>query len=134
MSELESLHSSLEAMGFQELALASTAVAGYAVALNGLFSARSRAYAALLALAAGAGFAASMSQWIEGVMLMALMVAAMGIFVGIVWTLSVLCGLTQRPAVELVEATTLPPPLVADPVEHERAIGLRSSGSHAHSG
>ncbi len=133
MSELGGLHSSLEAMDFSELALAFIAIAGYAIALNGLFSARSRGYGAVLALAAAAGFAASLGEWIDGVMLMALMVAAMGLFVGIVWTLSALCGLTRGP--EAIEAAaSLPAPLAADPGEHECGIALPSHSSHAHSG
>lgn len=134
MSELEGLHSSLESMDFQGLAFAFVAIAGYTVALNGLFSARSRGWGALVAVVGGIGFAATMSEWIEGVMLIALMIAAMGLFVGIVWTLSALCGLTRRP--EAVAApSTLSPPLASEfPADADRSLGLTSHGSHAHTG
>ena len=132
MSELGGLHSTLQTLSFVELVLAFAAVLGYAMALNASFSARIRSFAALLALVAAAAFAASMTQWIEGVMLMALVVAAMGVFVGIVWALSAICGLTGRVSAESV---SLPAPLASDsmPAEPGTPLALHRHGSHVHS-
>ncbi len=133
MAELDGLCSNLETMSFTELVLAFVALIAYTLALNGSFSARCRSLAGALALAAAAAFAACMSQWIEGVMLMALVIVAMGLFVGLAWLLSAVCGLTGR--------TGMPPPAetlalagneAAMALDPAPALALRPRNSHPH--
>jgi|SRR5450755_1866184 hypothetical protein len=96
---------SVESMGFTELALAFAALGCYCLVLNGSMGTQGRAVAAACAALAAAAFAASTDPWTHGVILMALGVAAMGVFVAAVWMLSALCGVTVRAARKPVRGT-----------------------------
>ena len=103
MSMLEGLHQSIEEMGFAQLAMAFAATAGYALALNGALAVRFRLASGTLGFVGAAGFAIATASWMNGVVLMTLVVVVIGGFVAGVWALSALLGRGARPALTVVE-------------------------------
>jgi hypothetical protein len=96
LGDADGLQRSLAGMGFTELALAFTAFTGYALALNGALTARTRGRAASAAVCAAVAFCAITDPWVHGVIFVALAIAAMGLFVGAAWTISAVCGFGAR--------------------------------------
>jgi hypothetical protein len=74
-------------MNAVQYVLAFVFFASYAYALGEFVGTRGRWVALAAALASGGGFAALTDPWEEGVVLVALALAAMGVFVAVVWTL-----------------------------------------------
>lgn len=108
MTDAGGLQHSLDGMGFAELGLAFAALGCYGLVLNGSLGVRARSIAAGCAVLAAAAFAASTDPWMTGVILVALGVAATGVFVAVVWAISALCGLATR---------RVPPTRLANPAE-----------------
>ncbi|HUP08120.1 MAG TPA: hypothetical protein VMU47_13255 [Caldimonas sp.] len=102
LGDADGLQRSLAGMGFTELAVAFTGFTGYALALNGALTARTRGRAAAAAGCAAVAFCAMTDPWVHGVIFVALAVAAMGLFVGAAWGISALCGFgaRERPVLE----------------------------------
>lgn len=101
------LGDSLERMGFMQLLLLFGFVTCYMLALGGLFGSTVRLRAALAALAQAVAFAALTDPWVHGALLMAFVVAGLGLFVVVSWLLARVLGPRQ----------TLPPePAAADSV------------------
>ena len=82
-------------MGFLQLCLAFAALLGYAFALSPSLSPAGRAGSGAAALLAATGFTAATPQWTAGLVLMALAVAAFGLFAGASWLLAVLLGVGE---------------------------------------
>jgi hypothetical protein len=116
----EGLQQSLAGMGFIELGLAFLALCCYALALNAALGAHTRTIAAALAALAAAGFSVVTDPWVNGVIFVAIGVAAMGAFVACVWIVTALCGLSvRRPEVLPLpgtEAGDLPAPTSPAPL------------------
>jgi hypothetical protein len=116
MTDSGSLQDSLAAMGFIELGLALTALSCYALAFSGALRLKIRGSAACAAFVAAGAFAALTNPWVHGVILIAIGVAGMGVFVAIVWGLSVALGLGNRgsrealPIVPAEEVAAAPDP------------------------
>jgi hypothetical protein len=87
-------------------------VTSYMLALGGLLGAAGRWRAALLALGLAIGFAAKTDPWVHGALLVAFVVAALGLFVMCTWLLARWLGPHERPAVPVVstEAMASTPP------------------------
>lgn len=111
MTDSGGLQQSLAGMGFSELGLALTALGCYCLAFNGSLGARARLISAACAVLAAGGFVAMTDPWVNGVILMTLGIAGIGMFVAAVWALSAACGVTRRqlplPASALVAEGTL---------------------------
>jgi hypothetical protein len=126
MTDSSDLQHSVQAMGFAELGLAFAALGCYCMVLNGALSARSRAIAAACAALAASGFTALTQPWTNGVILVALGVASIGIFVAAAWALSAVCRLTAQP-VRAVE-----PALVSiEDAPQGNTASLPRPGAHA---
>ncbi len=82
------LGDSLERMGFMQLLLLFGFVTCYMLALGGLFGSAVRLRAALAALAQAVAFAALTDPWVHGALLMAFVVAGLGLFVVLSWLLA----------------------------------------------
>ena len=93
---VDELRSTLEALGFEQLALAFTFFTAYSLVLSPLAAARWRAVAALVALAAALAFVARTRPWEHAALLVMVSVAGMGLFVAGVWLLSLLAGSRRR--------------------------------------
>ena len=130
MSVLGEVFGSLKTMSLLQLLLAYLACTGYAFAQGALIGSRGRRYAVLTAVVGALGFALESAQWTQATMLMAFAVAGMGLFVALVWLMSLTIGFARsNPQVSsdvvLADAAT------------QAAAGMRSSprptGEHAHS-
>jgi len=117
MTESAGLQDSLAAMGFAELALAFVCLTCYAMLLNGALGATSRLAAGASAVIAAGALAALTDPWTNGVILVAIGVAGIGLFVIAAWGISAACGLTGRhlaePAVGAIESARSAPATAA---------------------
>ena len=93
MTDAASLQQSLAAMGFPQLALAIFALACYCLLLNASLGARARLTAGGAAALAAVALAALTEPWTNGVILVAIGVAGVGVFVVAAWGISMACGL-----------------------------------------
>ena len=93
MTDAASLQQSLAAMGLPQLALAIFALACYCLMLNASLGANARTIAGAAAALAGMALAALTDPWMNGVILVAIGVAGVGVFVVAAWGISVACGL-----------------------------------------
>lgn len=91
MTDTSGLHQSLAAMGFLELALAFVALACYSLVLNAALGATGRTLAAGIAAVAASGFTVLTDPWMNGVGLVAIGVAGLGLFVAALWAVSAVC-------------------------------------------
>ena len=96
MTDPGGLQQSLAAVGFLHLTLAVAALSGYALILNASLSSKARTIAAGFSALAGGCLAALTDPWMNGVILIALGIAGIGIFVVAAWGISALCGLAGR--------------------------------------
>jgi len=96
LGDADGLRHSLAGMGFTELGLAFMGLTGYALALNGALTSRTRRRAAAAAATAALAFCVLADPWVHGVIFVALAVAAMGLFVATAWVISALCGFGAR--------------------------------------
>ena len=92
------LGDSLARMSFMQLLLLFAFVTSYMLALGGMLGNAARSRAALLALALAFGFAALTDPWVHGALLMAFVVAGLGLFVVLTWLLARLLGPTPASA------------------------------------
>jgi hypothetical protein len=99
------LSDSLERMSFMQLLLLFGFVICYVLALGGLFGSSMRLRAAVLALLLAAGFTVLTDPWVHGALLVAFVVAGLGLFVGLSWLLARLLAPRAMP---------LPPDTLAD--------------------
>jgi hypothetical protein len=117
MTDSGGLHDSLAAMGFLELGFAFAALLSYCLLLNGALGGRMRAIAAGCALACASVLVAMTDPWMNGMILVAIGVAGIGVFVAIAWAVSLACGVatTRQPQLEerAVEVAVAEPPLAA---------------------
>ena len=105
MSLIETLSSSLAHIGFLQLGLAFTALAGYALAINGSLPGRSRAVALSCTLLCAAGFALLTPSWMGGLALTLMAVLVMAAFAAATWLLAAAFDLdTTPPAFRAVAA------------------------------
>jgi hypothetical protein len=122
MTESAGLQESLAAMGFAELALAFVCLTCYAMLLNGALGATARLAAGASAVIAAGALAALTDPWTNGVILIAIGVAGIGLFVIAVWGISAACGLTGRhragPATGVVEAPRNTPATTSAVIGH----------------
>lgn len=107
---MSELGDSLERMSFMQLLLLFGFVTCYVLALGGLFGATVRLRAAALALAQAVAFAALTDPWVHGALLVAFVVAGLGLFVMLSWLLASLLGPRRLPPPPdtAAETTTLP--------------------------
>jgi uncharacterized membrane protein YedE/YeeE len=108
------LGNSLERMSFMQLLLLFGFVISYVLALGGMFGATVRLRAAGLALVQAVAFAALTDPWVHGALLVAFVVAGLGLFVLLSWLLAHWFGphqvplLTDTPADGAADGATLP--------------------------
>ena len=126
MTDPGGLHHSLAAMGFWELALAFGSLICYALVLNGALGGSARLSAAIGAALSAAAFAALTDPWTNGVILVAIGIAAVGAFVFAAWLISAICGLAGQRAREPV------PWVVEEPVPAPAQVRARPA-TPAHS-
>jgi hypothetical protein len=107
------LGDSLERMTFMQLLLLFGLVTSYVVALGGMLSVRLRKRAALLALLLAVAFTALTDPWVHGALLMAFVIAGLGLFVLLSWLLARLLGPRELP-VEVEAEPALPLPSQPD--------------------
>ena len=96
MTDSGGLQQSLVAVGFLQLALAFGALGCYALILNGSLGTKARTTAAGCAAVTAGALAALTDPWMNGVILIALGIAGIGVFVLAAWGISALCGLAGR--------------------------------------
>ena len=130
MTDSGSLQDSLAAMGFTELGLALLTLCCYALAFNGALGLQIRMSAAAIAFVAAGAFAAFTDPWVHGVILIAIGIAGMGLFVGVVWGLSAAFGLSRRGSREPIPALI---PEEGVPGEAPAAVVRVRPGSPLHS-
>ncbi len=97
----EELQSSLRQMGFLQLLQLLVFVAAYPLALGSFVESRHRWRAAGLAALMALGFCVATTPWVHGVLLMALLVGALGIFIGIAAMISRLLGVAAGQRIDL---------------------------------
>lgn len=109
MSELVD---SLERMNFMQLLLLFGFVTTYAAAVGSLFGMALRLRAAAAALVQAVAFAALTDPWVHGALLLAFVVAGLGLFVVLSWLLARMLGprplAVEMPAETASDASTLP--------------------------
>ena len=89
---MDELGDSLAGMSFVQLVLLFAFVISYMLAVGGLLGTRARWRAATLALGLAVAFAALTRPWVHGALLMAFVVAGLGLFVLVAWLLAGLFG------------------------------------------
>jgi hypothetical protein len=89
---MNELGDSLERMSFMQLLLLFGFVTTYVVAVGGLFGTTVRLRAAGLALLQAVAFAALTDPWVHGALLVAFVVAGLGLFVMLSWLLARMLG------------------------------------------
>ena len=105
----------LETMNSPQLAMALVFIAGYGLALGRLVEGRARAWSAVMAISAAAGFVSQAAEWVPAVMLVALVFALVAVLIAASWVLTAFVGLSR--GVSQVNADAAPAaPLVAAPV------------------
>lgn len=104
MSASESVRASLGLMGLSQLVLLFVALFAYGLALSQAFPARVRGATSMAALVAAAGFSAATPQWADGVVLLALTIALLGVFAAAAWLLAVLLRLDAPGGGSVVDA------------------------------
>jgi hypothetical protein len=129
---MNELGDSLERMSFMQLLLLFGFVTTYVVAVGGLFGTAVRLRAAGLALVQAVAFAALTDPWVHGALLVAFVVAGLGLFVMLSWLLARLLGprpqAVEAPADTASDTSTLnsqPQPLLAAPKLRRRARATR---------
>ena len=103
---MNELGDSLERMSFMQLLLLFSFVTSYVLALGGLLGKSARRRAALLALLLAAAFATLTDPWVHGALLMAFVVAGLGLFVMLSWLLAWLLGPRRAPPPLASESVT----------------------------
>jgi hypothetical protein len=98
MTEMGDLSITLNDMGFVQLVLAFAFLTSYTLAIGGMFGARGRRRAALAALVAAVAFAAMTKPWVNGALLVVCAIAGVGLFITLVWALSLFFGAGHTPA------------------------------------
>ena len=96
MNDPGGLQHSLAAMGLAEMALALFCLICYCLVLNAAVTSRVRSVAGVLAVVAATALVAATDPWTNGVILVALGIAAIGAFVVAAWLISAACGLAVR--------------------------------------
>jgi len=94
---MNELGDSLERMSFMQLLLLFGFVTTYVVAVGGLFGTAVRLRAAAAALVQAVAFAALTDPWVHGALLVAFVVAGLGLFVLVSWLLARLLGPRPQP-------------------------------------
>ena len=92
------LSDSLQRMTFTQLALMFGFLTSYVLALGGMLGSAWRRHAGVLALVCAVGFAACTDPWVHGALLMAFVVAGLGLFVMLSWLLARLFSPARVPA------------------------------------
>lgn len=95
---MNELGDSLERMSFMQLLLLFGFVTTYVVAVGGLFGTAVRLRAAAAALVQAVAFVALTDPWVHGALLVAFVVAGLGLFVMLSWLLARLFGPRPLPA------------------------------------
>ena len=95
---MNELGDSLERMSFMQLLLLFGFVITYVVAVGGLFGTAVRLRAACAALVQALAFVALTDPWVHGALLVAFVVAGLGLFVMLSWLLARLLGPRPLPA------------------------------------
>ncbi len=116
---MSDLSITLNSIGFVQLVLAFAFLISYSLAIGGMFGASGRRRAALAALIAAVAFAALTQPWVHGVLLVVCAVAGLGLFITLVWALSLYFG-----AAGTAGAATVQPPDVAEFAEITAAAAL----------
>ena len=106
MAELDD---SLARMNFMQLLLLFAFVTSYVLAIGGLVGPVSRQRFALLAVALAVGFGASTDPWVNGALLVAFVVAGLGLFVLLTWLLAWWLGPRRAASLHKTPADTLSP-------------------------
>jgi hypothetical protein len=123
MSVIGELRVSLDAIGFEQQACLFAFLASYPLALGGLLGPRGKRIAMGTAAVSMIGFAAMTDPWINGVILVVVVLAGMGVFITVVWSLDHLQRLVDRPG-HLPEPLQLELPMQPD-AAREREGGRR---------
>ncbi len=108
MSPNNSVHASLEAIGFVQLVLLFATLIAYGLALSKAFPFRVRGSAAAVAVFAAVGFSAATPAWPDAIVLLAFAVIAVAGFAGTAWLLAGL--LRVDTASSLANSDAAPPP------------------------
>ncbi len=114
------LGDSLERMTFVQLLLLFGLVTSYVLALGGMLSTPARQRAALLALALAVAFAALTDPWVHGALLVAFVVAGLGLFVLFSWLLARVLGPREVPLESAGDSVSPSQPV---PLPHGEAQG-----------
>lgn len=96
MSALNELDHTLHAMGLVQVMLMFAFLTSYSLALGGMFDALGRRCAGLAALVSAVGFVVSTPAWVHGAVLVAFAVVGVGLFIVMVWALSIALGLDRE--------------------------------------
>lgn len=94
---MNELGDSLERMSFMQLLLLFGFVTTYMVAVGGLFGSAVRLRAAAAALLQAVAFVVLTDPWVHGALLVAFVVAGLGLFVMLSWLLARLLGPRPQP-------------------------------------
>lgn len=86
---MDEIVASLDHLSVPQYALAFVFVASYALSIGAILGRRGRLFFAALAVVSAGVFAATMDPWFHGALLAAYAVIGMGVFIGIVWLMSV---------------------------------------------
>lgn len=98
MNVFSELGATLRAFDFVQLLLAFLFTTGYAIALGQMFGPLGRRRGAIAACLAAGAFVALTDPWMHGVLLVAGVVAGIGVFIVAAWTASVLAERVARRA------------------------------------
>ncbi len=93
----------LNSIGFVQLALAFAFLIGYALAIGAMFGPTGRQRAAFAAFVAAGAFTAMTDPWVHGALLVVCAIAGVGLFITLVWALSLYFGATHTPGTAMVE-------------------------------
>ncbi|HWH81140.1 MAG TPA: hypothetical protein VNU71_02775 [Burkholderiaceae bacterium] len=115
MSPIAKVFADLGSMGLWQLLLAFVACMAYALAQGRLFGRRGNRVAWAAAFGAAAAFVATSADWTGAVVLVAIAIAGLGSFAGLVWLTSRLFGIDRTPPLApadsafAADATAAPP-------------------------
>ncbi len=108
MTMFNDVSGGLRALSLTQLLFAFVACAAYVLAQGGLLERRGRRIAWLLAASGVGGFLTQSDEWTGAIMLVAMAVAAVGIFAAIVWAMSRLIGVNAAASGSVPPTTAAP--------------------------